>query len=319
MTRPLRLGLLVLLPLFGCELFPKNLILSDQCSADLPVIPRDGFDVVVDLTGFRNDISDRVECLNGNTPGPDGFFAVDMRAGEKWHFHVRNTLADGLNPAIYVLDSNCDQRTCGEGEGIDLCGDNRDEHLSFVADRDGIFVVGIDSRDNDPGMYELLAVRPVCGDNNVEHSETCDDGNLDPGDGCDELCRHEISDTRTEEREPNDDNSGANVVDLSGGSAMANARLANECDPDRYLLSVPAGAIDIELRADGGGACSAESGVTLTVENSAGRVVATGAPEGDGVCPVLRATDLPAESYVVVATEAELDRPFDYALAFTVP
>ncbi|MEJ2535328.1 MAG: hypothetical protein P8008_07695, partial [Gammaproteobacteria bacterium] len=41
------------------------------------------------------------------------------------------------------------------------------------------------------GAGACTAANPVCGNGILEYNEECDDGNLDPGDGCDGLCQVE--------------------------------------------------------------------------------------------------------------------------------
>ena len=195
----------------GCDYFPEELldgataddggtgdageafVLADTCLGDVPMLTSALSDVTVDLSTLDDDISDIGFCTGADAPGNDGFFGVEMAAGDKWHFHLRTTSGGGLNPAIYVLDSTCDSRRCMAGDAIDICGVGRDEHLSFVAPQDGTYFVGIDSRISGSASYQLVAVQPVCGDGVVEHSETCDDRNTDDGDGCDSLCRAELN------------------------------------------------------------------------------------------------------------------------------
>ena len=65
-----------------------------------------------------------------------------------------------------------------------------------------------DDGNNDPGdgCDETCQFEQICGDGYVAHldfggNETCDDGNTDPGDGCDDMCLAEV----TPEIEPNED------------------------------------------------------------------------------------------------------------------
>ncbi len=323
---------LSLVVLLGCDLFPRELLdggldggvvlaLAESCVGEVPRIAESFDEAIVDLSGFRDDIDDLDACTGSRTPGADAFFAVSMEAGEKWHFHLRNTGAAGLDPAIYVLDSACDPRRCGPGDGIDRCGDDRDEHLTFVAPRAGVFFVGVDSRVPGPGgVYELLAVRPTCGDGVLEHSETCDDGNTEPGDGCDGQCRVELSPGARGEREPNDDFTGANAVRSSSEPLDVVGQLATECDVDIYAVQTSDGALNIEMRAVGGAPCPDDTALfELRVLSADGRdTLAVGAVEAGNGCPVLRATGLPNEALVSLSTTEDV-RVFDYVLRFDRP
>ncbi len=316
----------------GCDLFPVELLdagadggvvlaLAESCTGEVPVISS-GFDeAILDLSAFGDDIDDVDSCIGSRTPGADAFFGVTMEAGEKWHFHVRNTGAVGLDPAIYVLDSTCDPRRCGPTDGIDRCRDDRDEHLTFVAPRAGVFYVGVDSRVAGPGgSYTILAVRPTCGDGVLEHSETCDDGNTDSGDGCDGKCRVELSEGASSEREPNDDFTGANALRLAAGDLNVVGRLASECDVDLFAVETSAGALTAEMFAVGGAACSTDTALfELRVLSADGRsTLALGTVEAGNGCPVVRATGLPAEVLVSLSTTEDV-RVFDYVLRFQSP
>lgn len=150
----------------------------------------------VDTTGLTNQMSDLSACLDPGEPdaawiGADGFFAVEMLAGETWHFRAEGLSATD-DPAIYVLDA-CDERTCAVGDGADLRGAGSAEELSFVPEVDGRYLVGIDSRLAGGAVLDLVIARPVCGNEVIEPGESCDDGNTAPGDGCDERCREELA------------------------------------------------------------------------------------------------------------------------------
>jgi len=326
MNRYLLLSLLV-----ACDLFPSDLLddggtsdgtvsvpLSETCVGDVPMVSA-GTNATFDLSSFVDDVSAVGGCTGETTPGADGFFGVEMAAGEKWHFHVRNMAASGLDPAIYVLDSACDARRCGPTDGIDRCAGNRDEHLTFVAPRAGTYYVGLDSKEVGGGVYELLVVRPECGDGALEHSETCDDENTESGDGCDASCRVELSSGARGEEEPNDDFTGANVVPPEG--LDVDGQLTSECDVDLFVVDVPAtGAVDVDVLAVGAVVCADPApDLDLRLWNAdATTVRAVGTVEAGNACPVLRATGLtPGEHLVSIATNEE--RPVSYVLRIAFP
>ena len=316
--------------LLACDLFPEDLlddggmgdgggiVLSETCVGSVPMVAA-GTNAILDLSGFADDVSAVAGCTGETTPGADGFFGVAMAASEKWHFHVRNMSASGLDPAIYVLDSACDARRCGPTDGIDRCAGNRDEHLTFVAPRAGTYYVGLDSKNVGGGAYELLIVRPTCGDGELEHSETCDDENTESGDGCDAQCRVELSAAARGEEEPNDDFTGANVVPASG--LDIDGQLSSECDVDLFVVDVPAsGAVNVDVLAVGAVVCGDSAPeLDLRLWNAdATTVRAVGTVEAGNECPVLRTTGLtPGEHLVSIATTET--RPTSYVLRVAFP
>ncbi len=325
--------------LLHCDYFPESLLdgsvendapdgsvaafaLAETCVGDVPMVTDDLDNVPIDLTTLSDDISDIGFCTGADAPGNDGFFGVQMEAGEKWHFHLRTVSEDMRNPAIYVLDSSCDSRRCMAGDAIDVCGEGRDEHLSFVAPRAGLYYVGIDSRVVGGAMYQLVALRPVCGNDDVEHSETCDDGNTESGDGCDATCRHELPHPMTgmAEAEPNDDPTGANRI--VAGTGNVTGRLGGRCDTDLFSFDVEEGTnVNVALRGAGGVACPVGTptfSLQLLAANATSLVAAGNVPDGEN-CPVLTATGLTAGTYYVSVTTDENERPFDYTLAVTQP
>ncbi len=315
----------------ACDLFPRDLIdadggtgdgsvslpLSETCVSDVPMVTA-GTNAEFDLSSFADDVSAVAGCTGETTPGGDGFFGVEMAANEKWHFHVRNTSGSGFDPAIYVLDSACDARRCGPTDGIDRCAGNRDEHLTFVAPRAGVFYVGLDSKEAGGGSYELLVIRPECGDGNVEHSETCDDMNTESGDGCDSQCRVELSAGARSEEEPNDDFTGANVVPADG--LDVDGQLTSECDVDLFVVDVTTGNVNVDVLGVGGVVCS-DPGPALDLRlwnEDATSVRAVGTVEDGNACPVLRATGLSAGEHLISIATTE-ERPVSYVLRISSP
>ena len=334
MTRTLSL-LLSVTVLGGCDYFPEELLdgatesdagandagetfaLAETCLGMVPMLTSGLSDVTIDLSTHTDDISDIGFCTGADAPGNDGFFGVEMSAGEKWHFHVRTNAGAALNPAIYVLDSTCDSRRCMAGDAIDVCGEGRDEHLSFVAPQAGTYFVGIDSRLSGGATYQLVAVRPVCGNGEIEHSETCDDNNTEDGDGCDSLCRAEMS-SGAAEVEPNDDPTGANrILSLT---STASGVLGGRCDRDLFVVEVEsAGDLQVALSGIGGTACvDGDPTFELDLLGPDGRtVVRRGAPAAGEFCPTVNATALAAGVYYLAVTTGEDERPFNYTLTLS--
>lgn len=214
----------------------------------------------VSTEGFADDISPSDgSCTAYATPGIDGFARIQVeQAGERWHFHVRarNGATPPIqNPVVYMLDS-CDERRCLPTRSLDLCGDRQDEHFTFEAPDDGDWFLGIDDRNAEAGgAYEMLVIRTQCGnDVDGEHNEACDDGNFDPGDGCDPECRREIPEVNNVEEEFNDDWTTANALLFRGGSnkVSVKGRVGMECSFDMFTFVIPQSAgptANVRIRA----------------------------------------------------------------------
>lgn len=327
--------LILVTVLGGCDYFPEELLdgatgtdagagdagetfeLAETCLGTVPMLTDGVTDVTVDLSTHTDDISDIGFCTGADAPGNDGFFGVEMNAGEKWHFHLRTNAGAALNPAIYVLDSTCDSRRCMAGDAVDVCGEGRDEHLSFVAPQAGTYFVGVDSRIAGGASYQLVAVRPVCGNGEVEHSETCDDNNNDDGDGCDSQCRAELG-TGMAEAEPNDDPTGANRLLSTNGSASG--VLGGRCDRDMFVLEVEAaGDLQVALTGIGGTACvDGDPTFELDLLAADGRaVVSRGVNASGEFCPTINASALTPGVYYLAVTTGESERRFDYMLTLS--
>jgi cysteine-rich repeat protein len=300
------------------------LALADRCNGELPTLSLSLQEFIVDTTGLSGDFTDLATCTGQEEQGNDGFFAIQMLAGQRWHFHV-HPLSTDVDLALYVVPT-CDERSCSVGNAEDECGAGRDEHMSFLAPTSGKYMVGIDSRKSGGGRFDVLAVRPICGDGMREHSESCDDGNLAPGDGCDARCRSELTSAAPNEVEPNDDYTGANVVMLSAATPVVTTRgrLGGRCDFDMFAIDVPAGgSIAATLLDANGAACTASAPpVLMTFILPDGHTIG-GSIKGDATtpCPVI-GTQQPfanniatAGTYFVRVTPTnDLADAFDYSL-----
>ncbi|NOY94691.1 MAG: hypothetical protein GXP55_26230 [Deltaproteobacteria bacterium] len=317
----------------GCSFFDPSLYqdeqledfpVADSCDGPVPVpVVAETFHGIVDLSGNRDEFNNLGSCVdNARTPGPDGFIAVPMRVGEKWHFHAK--VIDGVgDPALYVLDS-CDARSCQFGAGIDICGSGIDEHFSFISPRDTTYIVGLDDKGLGGGRYDLLVLHATCGDGNAEHSEGCDDGNRVPGDGCDEGCRFELA-AAADEHEPNDDFTGANRPILTSGAGSVLGLLEGRCDPDFFAVQVPeGGSVSVQMTTRAGSACAESSPASLLELVDQGGLDALGAganPAGSG-CPAIDgeafAAGLPAGVYYLRLTSPDADTSLPYKLSIQV-
>jgi cysteine-rich repeat protein len=118
-------------------------------------------------------------------------------------------------------------------------------------------------------LLSFTAEKVVCGDGRIEWPETCDDGNMTPGDGCSQLCQL----TPIAEQEPNDDlQSAAEAID--DDSVLAGS-IDSPTDIDVYAVTNPlAGAIAIKFETHGEsmGACGVDT--LLEVYDASGQFLA---------------------------------------------
>jgi len=156
-----------------------------------------------------------------------------------------------------------------------------------------------------------------------EHSESCDDGNTVPLDGCDPSCRAEVRETTPEEVEPNDDRYGANVVllDEDTSSLTVGATVGGRCDFDNFVVSVAEGqTLFATVNTATGMACSASAPpLTLRLLASNGMVLGEGRTQGGNQCPSFGdgdpfATALAAGEYLVHVSTPQDEDAFDYSL-----
>lgn len=317
----------------GTDAAIPSLTLADFCTSasSVPMIPRpaSATDAVstaylIDTRGLSDDVSAVAACTGSVQAGVDGFASVTMLAGERWHFHLRRPTT--ANAALYILDSACDERTCAGRAGQDQCGTAADEHFSFTAPADGLYFLGVDSESGAGFTGELDVIHPVCGNHVKEHSEGCDDGNTTGGDGCDAVCRAELS-SGASEAEANDDAYSANhVVLAASGSTSIIGHIASACESDVFAFDVPAGEqgdVTATLALTTGG-CPADATVPIdlaVLATDGSTVLATTTLAATGGCPSVGgggsalASLAPGTYYVSIRSIAtSFDRPLDYRL-----
>jgi cysteine-rich repeat protein len=291
--------------------------LTDQCVYPPAVTVQSSMTVDIDTRNYQADKTGLQGCAGHDLPGPDLFFGVQMKANERWHFHV-NPKGD-FDPAIYVLN-NCDERTCSPTTVADECGPGKPEHLSFVAPQSGYFMVGIDSA-GPGGAATLVVVKPICGDGLTDHSETCDDGNTVSGDGCDALCRRELSMAYVSEMEPNDDPRAANVLAAGrAGGITVSAALGTRCDHDLYSVRVgPSGTLHAVISATMV-SCGAENApIQLALLGSNGQTPIPATITTSAQCPTLDAKNLPADEYFLQVRRSGGEATLPYQLLVEAP
>ncbi len=306
---------------------PQTSTVDDQCGAASPatVLTDTRRNIPIDTTELTSTIVST--CGGAATIGNDGFLAVDMQAGDAWHFHVKNDPTDPAsvdrNPGIYLMSAACDERDCSH---VSLsCSDGGDEHFTMVADADGRYFLGIDDGVSGGGRYLLDAIRLVCGDGTEVHGEACDDGNLDDGDGCDHRCQREITVDNPEEREANDDIVSANALVLPDtGELIVSGAIGGPGTclyGDYFSLDVPEGAtIEVDVVDADGAVCSsgALTPFDLSLADAAGELVVNAQTDASG-CSQIRASALPGGHYTIeVGLGAETDTVILYRLRVRV-
>jgi len=311
---------------------PPVFALANYCTDAVPLLDLGAAaarTIAIDTRTLGDDGSGDISmCLGGSPTGPDGFFRFSATARERWHFHYRHVGA--VNPALYILET-CDLRMCRDNQVIDLCNSGADEHLTFQAATAGSYFVGIDSFNAEGLTGTVEAYRPVCGNGMREHSETCDDGGVVPGDGCDEECRDEITSALTDrgELEVNDDRFSANHGLVTPGTPLTvTGRIATACETDWFVIDLPAtGSIQAELLTMAGASCMGSLDVpdpfTLELIASDGLTrigsgtLASGCPAIDPARDAF-ATGLPAGRYFLrIFGRADSGRPFNYGMRVT--
>lgn len=301
--------------------------LADDCSGAVPELSIGaGISVsrAFDTTGLGNEYAN-LGCTGRPQPGPDGFFSIQMTAGERWHFHVRRS-GMGADPVIFALDGMCLDLACDPPNALDACRADSDEHLSIRATMTGTYYVGIDSGGTSGFAGRVEVYRPLCGDGVQTHGESCEPG-VTPDVTCASDCRAQLADGAAE-HEVNDDSYMANVLAVTTGSTITiSGRVGALCENDVFAVDVPAGgSIRAELLTAGGGTCPAGTLASeLQLLGTDGVVVRGEGAVRTGACPSIDATDtfaraLPSGRYFVriYALNETVERPFDYQLRVTL-
>ena len=298
----------------------------DQCGdEDVMVLVDSTPDIDIDTTVLTNRTGSLAGCGNLQVPGNEGFLAVQVGAGEEWHFHLRaHPEADpeaDLNPTLYLLNEACSGTMCAEDLLANFCEARGEEHFAFTFSSPGTWYIGIDDTNPGGGRYLLDAIRPVCGDGTPEHGEACDGG-----ESCGADCRFMITEDSTRERGfnfnfkesnrvilPSPDNRLVIQGDIGGFAGCAY--------PDVFAIDVPAGGtLRVEQRNADGEACtgSGAAQVELTVRDANNNIRATSTSMAG--CAVVDETFASAGLFFVVLEDVRLDTdtPLPYQLLFAV-
>ena len=275
-------ALLGALSLGGCVAFDPALYqqnssgvtLADRCeaTASVPVVqPELSRIVQVDTTRLADQYREFSSCTGGSElPGNEGFFAVNMRVGETWHFHVDVDPANpNADPAVYVLP-NCNTQSCAPTSSSDVCGAGRSEHFSFRPITNGVQLIGIDSKVSGGAVYNVTVVRPSCGNGELEHGEPCDDGRPQAGVTCSQCHKVLTASGDTEVGVANDDYVNAMVVRPASGQPTnftAQGSIA-ACDTDMFNFDAVEGTAITAALAPRNGATMCPPNVSLTLLRS---------------------------------------------------
>jgi len=278
--RRLPLGAFTLVALLGCDVFDETLIpdggpveepqgqpdllFDDTLSPSLPAnySYRAGYHNDIPFSDFSDNSSRLPECLDkDDSPGVDIFFKVDMKAGERWHFHAASSLDPSFaNPAIYILNSTIQPDVACPSPlwGANACSTGSPEHFSFFADATQSYYVGVDEIDGVNEPMKIFAVKVECGNGFKEHSEYCDPTVADaaPPDDCED-CRKVLENGGDDKDQSfNDGPHDATVLRLPKNSTdfdfSFQGQVNTGCDFDFFKFTLENGA-KVTAQIDEGG------------------------------------------------------------------
>lgn len=272
--------------------------------------------VAIDTTGLSNRFT---SCGSRAADGNEAFIPIEVRGGDRWHFHVipDPSVADqDRDPFLYLVDSTCRNTSCDDFS--DACRGPGDEHFAFVAPADGTWYLGIDDRIAGGGRYLLEAVKLDCGDNDAVHGEACD------GTGtCSTDCREIVDEGRPSEQIPNDNEIEGNFIEMPASReiTVTGAIGGDLCTyPDVFVFANDTAGSDltVTVRKTDGTVCDAaiNTPYDIVLRNPDGDVVAGPETNAATGCSELRVMDLPAQSFYLYLEHDEPieDRPVPYRL-----
>ena len=304
-----------------------NGVAVDRCGdEDVMVLVDSTPDIDIDTTTLTNRTGSLPGCNNLQVPGNEGFLAVQVGAGEEWHFHLRvhpEAPSEAvLNPTLYLLNESCSATMCAEDLLANFCDQRQDEHFAFTFSTPGTWYIGIDDTNPGGGRYLLDAIRPVCGDGTPEHGEACDG---DPQCGSD--CRFTLDEDSTRERGFNFNFKESNRIVLP----TPENRLVIQGDiggltgcgyPDVYAIQIPdtGGTLRVEQRNNDGDACTGSGAAELeiTIRDATNNIRATSTAMAG--CAVVEENFRAGGLFFAVLRDArrDTDTPLPYQLLFAV-
>jgi hypothetical protein len=301
-----------------------------------PVLAGTTRSLKIDTTGATGG-SLTPACLGSMARGNDRFFAIDVAAGEYWHFHVA---ADPMfaptetdrDPIVYVVGSDgaggCNDRPMNcAAVFANSCAGRSDEHFAFIAPTRGRFYIGIDDATPGGGHYQLDAFRPQCGNGIQEHGESCDDSMSGTcSTSCGKLVGRTTMGDFPTEAEFNDNSVEANQVQFVGATTTqveisGDVGGGGDCYPDVFEVRVE--AVGTDVRVDSltatGMVCTSPSSTLYTIQLRDALGNPRGTPVTGAPCPSIEALNLPTGVYTiwVRAVDPAATAPAAYRLRIT--
>ena len=204
---------------------------------------------LVSLSTLSDDIQDCGKLTGFD--GPDGVIGIELAAGERVHVEAKfatvpGEVAPDVDIGVYLMDG-CDPTTCLKR--VERCPAGKGEHFAWSTDTQGTYFFGFDTKAYDADLLdptlEVTVTFPHCGNRELEPGETCDDGNQELGDGCDDECNGELSDangTVPVELEPNNYYRTGNVLLVGVDEKIqVKGHIGGSCDLDFYFVDIPEG------------------------------------------------------------------------------
>lgn len=274
--------------------------------------------IVVDTRPFASDVNSLPGSCGVSAPGPDAFFAVDVQAGEYWHFHLA-TSDPGRNPILYLLNASCAETQCSRELFANYCDSAGDEHFGFQFNESGRWYIGIDDGTAGGGVYTLGAYRPTCnGTAPAEHGESCDGE-----EGCTDDCRRVIDEESVTESGFSFNVQEANLIRLPAGNVLTFEGDVGGFEgcayPDVFAIDIAAGAtLTVEELGPDGMTCTGAgaSSIQVALQSRTGMVRArSNAVNG---CAVVTSTFATEGRFFLVVTDSRADTRAPYAYRLRV-
>ena len=303
----------------GVDAGPPDQLAVDGCGDDDVYVITDSEEgIVVDTRPFASDVNSLPGSCGVSAPGPDAFFAVDVQAGEYWHFHlaVSPTDPDRVNrdPILYLLNASCAETQCSRELFANYCDSAGDEHFGFQFNESGRWYIGIDDGNAGGGLYTLGAYRPTCnGTAPAEHGESCDGEER-----CTEDCRRVIDEDSVTESGFSFNVQEANLIRLPAGNELTFEGDVGGFEgcayPDVFAIDIPMGAtLTVEELGPDGMTCTGAgaSSIQVAIQSRTGMVRArSNAVNG---CALVTSTFAAEGRFFLVVTDQRADTRLPYA------
>jgi len=298
----------------GVDAGPPDQLAVDGCGDDEVYVITDSEEgIVVDTRPFASDVNSLPGSCGVSAPGLDAFFAVDVQAGEYWHFHLA-TSEPARDPILYLLNASCAETQCSRELFANYCDSAGDEHFGFQFNESGRWYIGIDDGNAGGGVYTLGAYRPTCnGTAPAEHGESCDGE-----EGCTEDCRRVIDEDSVTETGFSFNVQEANLIRLPAGNELTFEGDVGGFEgcayPDVFAIDIPAGAtLTVEELGPDGMTCTGAgaSSIQVAIQSRTGMVRArSNAVNG---CALVTSTFASEGRFFLVVTDARADTRTPYA------